>query len=189
MGSWAHLAGRFVRAHKPGPLSAADRAFVAGVLTPPERELWERLPRHDHHHTVEVARRVEAALARTEHAGDSRWLAAALLHDVGKLESGFGIYGRVLATLAGRAFPRTARRWPKRDDHQGVDLVPERGWHLRRRIGDYLRHDEIGRILLRGAGGRPEPAHWAEAHHGRVPVDPAVVPDQVAAVLAEADPD
>jgi putative nucleotidyltransferase with HDIG domain len=149
---------------------------VAGVLTPPELSLWERLPRHDHHHTVEVARRVEAALAGTAHAGDSRWLAAALLHDIGKLQSGLGIYGRVIATLAGRACPGQADDWRGRA-----------GW--RRRVGDYLRHDLIGGEMLRGADGRPEPAHWAEAHHGRVPVDPAVVPGPVAAVLAEADPD
>ena len=176
MASWAHLAGRFVRAHKPGPLSAADRAFVAEVLTPAELSLWERLPRHDHHHTVEVARRVEAALAGTAHAGESRWLAAALLHDIGKLESGLGIYGRVAATLAGRARPGQADAWREQP-----------GW--RRRIGDYLRHDLIGGEMLRGVDGRPEPAHWAEAHHGRIPVDPAIVPGPVAAVLAEADPD
>ena len=176
MASWAHLAGRFVRAHRPGPVSTADRAFVAGVLTPPELGLWERLPRHDHHHTVEVARRVEAVLAGTEHAGDSRWLAAALLHDIGKLESGLGIYGRVLATLAGRARPESAAPWREVE-----------GW--RRRVGDYLHHDVIGGEMIRGVGGRPEPAHWAETHHGRVPVDPAVIPERVAAVLAEADPD
>jgi putative nucleotidyltransferase with HDIG domain len=149
---------------------------VGEVLTPPELELWERLPRHDHHHTVEVARRVEDALAGTAHAGDPRWLAAALLHDIGKLQSGLGIYGRVMATLAGRARPDQADAWRGQP-----------GW--RRRVGDYLRHDLIGAEMLRGVGGRPEPAHWAEAHHGRVPVDPAVVPGAVAAVLAEADPD
>ena len=176
MASWAHLAGRFVRAHKPGPVSAADRAFVAEVLTPPELGLWERLPRHDHHHTVEVARRVEHALAGTGHAGDTRWLAAALLHDIGKLASGFGIYGRVLATLAGRVRPGSAASWRE-----------AAGW--RRRVGDYLHHDLIGGEMIRAAGGRAEPAHWAEGHHGRVAVDPAVVPAPVAAVLAEADPD
>jgi hypothetical protein len=176
MASWAHLAGRFVRAHRPGRLSGPDRDFVTAALTPPELALWERLPRHDHHHTVEVARRVETALAGTEHGGDSRWLAAALLHDVGKLESGFGIYGRVMATLAGKAWRDRAGGW-----RQGTGLA--------RRVGDYLCHDVIGGEMIRAAGGRVEPAHWADAHHGRVPVDAGVVPLAVAAVLAAADPD
>lgn len=175
-GSWAHLAGRFVRAHRPGPVSPADRAFVAAALTGPELALWERLPAFDHHHTVEVARRVEAALAGTAHAGDGRWLAAALLHDVGKLASGFGIYARVLATLAGKARPGCAEAWAGADG-------------MRRRVSDYLRHDGIGAQAIAAAGGRPEPAHWAAVHHHRAPLDPGLIPTEVAKVMAAADPD
>ena len=61
----------------------------------------------DRRHAVGVAREVERSLG----AEASRpVLAAALLHDVGKIESGLGVYGRVIATLcgmiAGRETPR-----------------------------------------------------------------------------------
>ena len=176
MAGWGHLAGRFIRALRPGPLPAAERAWVGDVLTPEEFGLWERLPGHDHHHTVEVARRVEASLAGGPFAGDGRWPAAALLHDIGKLQSRLRVGGRVLATLVGRWGGRRVDAW--------TDAA---GW--RRRVSDYLRHDVIGAEMLRVAGGRPEPAHWAESHHGRTDLDRSLIPVEVAGVLAAADPD
>src|SRR4051812_747998 len=63
----------------------------------------------DRRHAAGVARRVEAALGE---AADRPVIAAALLHDVGKIASGLGTYGRVVATLAGAAGGRdTAHAW------------------------------------------------------------------------------
>ncbi len=171
-----HLAGRFVGAHRPGGATPADREWVASLLQPGELDLWRRQPGHDRRHTAEVARRVEAALSGTAYAGDPRWLAAALLHDVGKLDSEPGIYGRVLATLAGKVAGGRLEDWEARGG-------------LRRRFARYRRHDEIGAEMIRAAGGRAEAAHWAAGHHHRFPVDPAVVPGPVAEALAEADTD
>lgn len=165
--SWAHLAGRFLRAHRPGGPSTRDRAWVASILTPEELGLWQRLPGHDRRHTVEVARRVERALAGTPHAGDARWPACALLHDVGKLAAGLGIYGRVVATLAARA---------GRPD-------------LGKRIPLYLAHGQVGADMIRTAGGREEAAAWAAAHHRPADWDSLPLPAPVVAALAEADPD
>ena len=53
----------------------------------------------DRRHAAAVARRVERALGPRGHPPV---LAAALLHDVGKVESGLGTYGRVVATLSGQ---------------------------------------------------------------------------------------
>jgi hypothetical protein len=165
--SWAHLAGRFLRAHRPGGPSAADRDWAASVLTAEELGLWQRLPGHDRCHTVEVARRVETALAGTAYAGDDRWLACALLHDVGKLAAGLGIYGRVVATLAAKAGR------------------PEAG----RRISLYLRHGQLGADMIRSAGGREEPAAWAAVHHRRREWTGSNLPSPVIEALAAADPD
>jgi putative nucleotidyltransferase with HDIG domain len=165
--SWAHLAGRFLRAHRPGGPPAGDRDWVASVLTAAELDLWRRLPGHDRRHTVEVARRVETALQGTSYAGDTSWTACALLHDVGKLESGLGIYGRVVATLAARA------------GRPG----------LSRRISLYLRHGELGADMIRTAGGREEAALWAAAHHRRPEWAALSLPSPVIEALAEADPD
>ena len=175
MGSWPHLAGRFIGAHRPGGPPPEERAWVAEVLTPGEFALWERQPGQDQRHTVGVARRVEVMLAGTPHAGDTRWMACALLHDIGKVAAGLGIYGRVLATLVAKATAGRATAW---EELRG----------LRRRIALYLRHGEIGADMVRMAGGREEVAVWAAAHHHRDVLDPMALPGPVVMALAESDP-
>lgn len=174
MASWSHLARRFFGALRPGGPDPAAMEWVRGVLEPAEFGLWERLPAHDRRHTVEVARAVESRLAGTPHAGDTRWPAAALLHDVGKLASGLGVFGRVVATLAGMAGDWRLSVWEER-----------RGFP--RRVSQYLRHGEIGADMIRLAGGRDEVANWAYAHHDRSRLDTGAFPASVVAALVEAD--
>ena len=174
--AWGHLAGRFFGALRPGGPTEADRAWVESVLEPAEYGLWARQPGHDRRHSAEVARHVEAALAGGPHAGDPRWPACALLHDIGKLASGLGIPGRVLATLVDRATGGAVADW---EEHRG----------LRRRIALYLRHPELGADMIRLAGGRAEVAHWAGAHHDRARLDPSLLPASVVAALVAADND
>ena len=173
---WAHLAGRFFGALRPGGPTEADRAWVESVLSPAEYGLWARQPGHDRRHSAGVARQVEAALAGGPHAGDSRWLACALLHDIGKLASGLGVPARVVATLVDRGTGGAVGDWEE-----------ERG--LRRRIALYLRHPELGADMLTMAGGRPEVAHWARAHHDRARLDTTLLPASVVAALVAADND
>ncbi|MGH9041981.1 MAG: hypothetical protein ACRDZ3_17310 [Acidimicrobiia bacterium] len=185
MASWSHLAQRFFGALRPGGPDPADVAWVQSVLEPPELALWQRLPGHDRRHTVEVARKVESALAGTPHAGDSRWLAAALLHDVGKLASGLSVPGRVVATLAGMAGARGS------GGHRGDSRLS--AWEefrgFRRRISQYVRHGEIGADMIRIAGGREEVAAWAGAHHDRSRLDTTMFPASVVSALVESDGD
>jgi hypothetical protein len=176
MSSWSHLAGRFFGALRPGGPGHADVAWVQGLLEPPELALWERLPAHDQRHTIEVARKVESLLAGTPHGGDSRWPAAALLHDVGKLASGLSVPGRVVATLMGMAGGWRLSAW---EEFRG----------FRRRISQYLRHGEIGADMIRMAGGREEVAAWAFAHHDRSRLDTGMFPASVVAALVESDAD
>ena len=169
-----HLARRFVGALRPGGPRSRDVEWVGAILGDEELALWSRMPDHDRRHSILVARRVERALAGTEAAGDPRWLAAALLHDVGKLDAGLGVLGRVGATLAGGAAGHErAEAWSTR-----------RG--ITRRVGLYLRHPELGATRIRVAGGREEAARWAAAHHrpeawGATGIPPAVVDALVAA--------
>ena len=174
--AWGHLAGRFLGALRPGGPSAADRAWVEAVLEPQEFALWARQPGHDRRHSAEVARQVEAALAGGPHTDDSRWLACALLHDIGKLASGLGIFGRVLATLFGRATDGAVADW---EEQAG----------MRRRIALYLRHPELGADMIELAGGRAEVAHWAAAHHDPARLDPLSLPAPVVKALVAADND
>ena len=115
-----------------------------------EVQLWRRMSGPDRRHALGVAREVERAL------GDevSRpVIVAALLHDVGKIEAGLGTFGRVVATLAGKAAGREmAREW-------------QRGKGFTRRVGLYLRHDTLGAELLTMAGSDPLVISWAGEHH------------------------
>jgi hypothetical protein len=173
----AHLVRRFLGALWPGPPRAADIAWVKDVLDDAEYGLWAQLPRHDRRHAIRVARRVERTLAGTAEAGDTRWLAAALLHDVGKLDAGLGPVGRVGATLAGAAAGHEmAGPWSAR---RGVT----------RRVGLYLRHPELGATRIRVVGGREEAARWAGAHHTEDEWAATGLPPAVVDALVAADDD
>jgi len=170
-----HLARRFFRALWPGPPRAHDVAWVEGILEPPELALWRQLPNHDRRYSIRVATDVEARLGGTPYAGESRWLAAALLHDVGKLDAGLGVIGRSLATVIGTiAGPARVASWT---------AVPG----FRGRAERYLHHDERGAERIRAAGGRDEAARWAFAHHHRDRWSASGVPVAVAEALEAAD--
>lgn len=177
MGRETHLVRRFLGALSPAPPKADDVAWVTEILNPREVAVWSRLPKHDRRHSIAVARDVERRLAGTQYAGDRRWLEAALLHDVGKLDSGLGVLGRVAATLAGGlAGHDMADAWSEK---RGVT----------RRFGLYLRHPELGASRIRMCDGSREAAIWADAHQDPDRYDQTGIPTPVIEALAAADDD
>jgi HD domain len=172
-----HLSGRFVRALWPGRPRTSDVAWVETVLPPAAYSQWKLQPSHDCRHTIRVGREVQARLAGTPYADDPRWLAAALLHDIGKLDARLGVYGRVVATVSGAATNGDlAEAW---SDKRGFT----------RRVGLYLRHPERGADRIRLAGGPEEAAQWAAAHHDPGSWDALGIPRPVVDALAAADDD
>jgi hypothetical protein len=89
-----------------------------------------------------------------------------LLHDVGKIESSFGVWRRVFATV-----------W-----------IGVRG---RSRVGGrfatYAHHPSIGGQLLRDAGSDELTVAWTEQHH--LPPAQWTVPEELAAALKASDDD
>jgi hypothetical protein len=172
-----HLSGRFVRALWPGPPRADDVAWVESVLTPAGFAQFRRQPNHDQRHAIGVARDVETRLAGTEYAGDRRWICAALLHDMGKLDARLGVYGRVVATMSGAIAGRDqAEAWST-----------SRGFT--RRVGLYLRHTELGGDRIRLAGEPEEAARWSAAHHDPSTWAELPIPEPVVVALDAADND
>jgi hypothetical protein len=112
-----HLAKRYVRSLSKAPPSAEDEAWAMTWMTAAEAHLWSRMPVQDRRHSIEVARRFQEL--RPEATREE--MAGALLHDVGKLQSGLRTSGRVLATIVG---PRTDR-FREYHDHEaiGADLA------------------------------------------------------------------
>ncbi len=169
-----HLVTRFFGSLRPGGPSAPEREWAEAQLLPDELDLWRRMPGPDRRHSAAVARRVERSL------GDRATrpvLAAALLHDVGKLDAHLRTYGRVVATLAGGVV--------------GHDQAVIRGWTtttgFTRRVGLYLLHPELGATLLGIAGSDQLTVAWAREHH--LPPEDWTIDPEIAEALHEADDD
>ncbi len=172
MGEFWHLIRRFVGSLRPGGPSEADRAWVESTLSAAEYALWRRMYGPDRRHSVQVAREVERRLVG---AATQPVLAAALLHDVGKIDAALGTWGRVVATLSAKvAGVETARMW-----------VNGRGFT--RQVGLYLLHPQIGADVLEIAGSDPLTVAWARDHHRAA--DAWTIDPEIATVLHEADAD
>jgi hypothetical protein len=197
-GSFGHLARRFFGALSPAGPPPSDEVWVRSVLLPGEVALWERMSGPDRRHALEVARDALARLGSScsavvatgsatgsgreaaggVPAGAGREVAAAaLLHDVGKIESDLGTFARVGVTVAAVVF--------------GRDRVVAAGQGgsggLRARAAGYLTHDRIGARLLREAGSHPTTSTWAEEHH--LPEGRWSLERRVAEALGAADGD
>ncbi len=115
-----------------------------------EVALWRRMNNPDRRHAIGVARQVVATLGED---AARPVVAAALLHDVGKIESGFRTPARVVATVVWTVVP------------------PERAfaWRassgVRRRLAEYVLHPELGEELLAAAGADVLTSTWAADHH------------------------
>jgi hypothetical protein len=161
-----HLVRRFLGSLRTGGPPPPDEAWAKDALLAGERVLWDRMSGPDRRHAVGVARRAEATLGSR---ATRPVVAAALLHDVGKVESGFGTFARVGVTLAAAAV--------------GHERLSRRSG----RVGRYVRHDVIGADLLEAAGSDPLTAAWAREHHQ--PKDRWTVDPEVGAALKAADDD
>ena len=169
LGRLPHLALRYFDSLRPGGPSAVDEAWAESFLVPGEVDLWRRLSDSDRRHLVKVARDVVGVLGDDERPV----VAAALLHDVGKLGCGLGTMGRVVATLAIAATRReTLEAWFGGDGFRG-------------RVGCYFCHPESGAVLLEAAGSDAFTVTWAREHQN--PSGSWSVDNSVAEVLADAD--
>jgi hypothetical protein len=161
-----HLVRRFFGSLWPGGPAAEDAAWARAKLLPGEVELWDRMSGADRRHAVGVAHRTAAEL------GDDATrpvLAAALLHDVGKIDSGFGPIRRALATML------------------ALVVGHDRAASGSGRVGRYLRHDAIGADLLAAAGSDSVTVDWARQHH--LSPDRWTLPADVGTALKAADDD
>jgi len=113
--STRHLVKRFLTSLSRRALSVEQLAWVRKHLLEDEFLLWRKMLLIDQRHSLVVAQRFVTLKpdAQRDH------VAAALLHDVGKVESNLGITIRVIATLIG---PRT-NRLRAYHDHETIGLA------------------------------------------------------------------
>lgn len=165
----AHLATRFFGSLWPFRPSLSARRRARQVLLPAEWAVWTSLGAADMRHSLAVADAVAVA------GGDADAQAAALLHDIGKLDCDLGVLMRVAVTVAAEVL--------------GYAQVASWAGHggLRGRGANYVLHDRLGAELLAEVGARPLATAWAGQHHGAPYGDP--LPEGLAAMLARADGD
>lgn len=138
-----HLVRRFFTSLSKRPPDTRDVAWVNERLLANEFALWNRMKPHDQRHSIEVANRfiqLHPKFTRDE-------VAAALLHDIGKVESELGVVGRVVATIAG----------PKG-----------------RKFRTYHEHELIGLNLCRTAGSSSETLRLLDRSNEMSRNDPVV---------------
>lgn len=132
-----HLAKRFFGSLSRREPAETDGTWAAAQLLAGEQAIWVQLSAADRRHALGVARRTVELLGR----GTPRpVVAAALLHDAGKVDSGLGPVGRALATVVDRRAGES-------------------------RFARYRRHDEIGAAMLAQAGSDQLTIDWTRQHH------------------------
>ena len=171
-----HLARRYFGSFRPGS-SAADGQWALDRLEPGEQRLFNRLTTYDQRHAIESAQWADQELATMGVTDRAPFVAAVLLHDVGKYHAQLDPTRRAVATVLGSAAGRpTTRAWSQRSH----------GFLCR--VGMYVEHGPIGADDLRDVGARPEAIAWSAAHHEPPSTwDALNWPDGVAAVLDRAD--
>jgi hypothetical protein len=168
-GSASHLARRFAGSLWPGGPAPSAEAWARSFLTPGEQALWVRMSGPDRRHAIAVARRLTGATTDPAATTNLAATPAALLHDVGKVESRLGTLGRAATTALAVAVGRDR-------------LARSRG-----RMGRYLRHDALGAQLLEQARSDRLTVTWAREHH--LPSERWTVPHALGEALKAADDD
>jgi hypothetical protein len=132
-----------------GRVDEAERAVALTCLPGPARAVFRALPASYQHHHLRVYRRLWQAGCR-----DRDVLAAALLHDMGKVD------GRQRVCLWQRALVVLLGRWPGL--LAWLAAAPARGW----RYGFYLhaRHAALGAAQAAALGCTPRTVALIAAH-------------------------
>jgi hypothetical protein len=158
---------------RPGPPSQADELWARSHLGVGEQAIWRLMGNPDRRHGIGIGRAVVGVLGPD---ADRPVVAAALLHDCGKTVSGLRTPARVAATIVWSVVDSSrARLW-------AGGPAP-----VRRRLGQYRLHPDLGADLLERAGADRLTVAWTGEHH--LPPDHWTIPYELAAVLKACDDD
>jgi len=153
------------------PREHTDTPTIPPYLSPTQLVLFRRMQPSEQSHACCVLEQLRAA-GQT----DPRLLAAALLHDVGKILYPLSPFERVMIVVGKRFFPRAARRWG-----QGKPTG------LRRAFVVAAHHAEWGADLAAQAGASTRTVELIRHHQDTPTADPERHTDLLLAALQAAD--
>ncbi len=148
-----------------------DDALAARYLSPELAALYRRMRRSERQHSLRVLRRLLDA-GQT----DPDLLAAALLHDVGKVRTRFWLPEKVLVVLVKALAPGAYRRWGS---------GPARGW--RRPFAVSIQHPAWGADMVAAAGGSPLAVELVRRHADHLDGPPQTGADRLLLALQSVD--
>ncbi len=142
------------------PEARIQNQALLPVLSPSELLLFRQMQPSEQAHAYQVFRKLSGQ-GRTERD----LLAAALLHDVGKILSPLSVIDRVVIVLARYLFPRASRRWG--------EGTPQ-GW--KRPFVVKACHAQWGADLVQKAGASELTTELVRLHHDPSggPLEPAL---------------
>ncbi len=147
-------------------------SLLSEHLTPPQIELFQRMPRCDQRHGLDVF----YALQRKHHH-DHDLLVAALLHDVGKGGGGLQLWHRVPIVLIKALKPQLLDRLARDEP---------RSWRYPFFV--HQRHPELGAELAQAVGCSPTTVELVRRHQEPLANNPfRTHQDKLLAALQEAD--
>jgi putative nucleotidyltransferase with HDIG domain len=134
-----------------------DYQFVARFLTPQQFTLFDQMQPAEQVHSLQVAREL---LELGEDSPDL--LAAALLHDVGKMRQPLQLWERIWIVLGETLFPALVHRWGNTSHNSGPASFLWRPFMVAE------RHPQWGAELALQAGASPLTADLIRRHHTRI---------------------
>lgn len=141
------------------------------ALEPRLWALFQQLPRAEQAHALQVFQDLRA---EGQHQPDL--LAAALLHDIGKIRAPLSVLEKVAVVITKCLAPELARRWG-----QGTPA----GW--RRSYAVAAQHAAWGAEIVRSAGGSSTLAELIARHHEPPPEENSTSTGRLLAALQTAD--
>ncbi len=154
-----------------------DMDLVRSILSPEQVRLFELMQPGEQVHSIKVARQL---IERQQNHPDL--LAAALLHDVGKIIHPLHLWERVWLVLGNTFFPRMAFRWSQEFDTNAL-MKP----HWQRAFVVHQQHAGWGAELAQKAGANPQCISLIRRHQDKFSMDGNSKEDQLLSYLQEAD--
>ena len=152
------------------------RGEAHAVLPAAARPLFDRMPRNDQRHSLEVLRAVQAA-GRSQPA----LLQAALLHDAAKGAGGITLLHRAAVVLIRSVRPRWLVQWSQRPAPRRSDL--------RYPFWAHVNHPRLGAELAAAVGCEPLAVDLIERHQAHPAAAGDALADELLAALQAADDD